>query len=222
MFSFLKVKAVPTLFWSSPTVFTVRPPLLSLVFLVIGLTLFGLGEAMLVAAGIGVSPWTVFAQGVMLQTGWSLGLATLVISFSVIACWWPLKQVPGIGTIANALIIAAVLEFVLPWLPHADSFASQLGYSIAGILVTGFGGAVYLIANLGPGPRDGLMTGLQRITARPIAQVRGALEIAVVVIGFALGGTAGLGTLLFAFGIGPAVALGLYGCARLTGYRGVL
>ncbi|MGB0958535.1 MAG: YczE/YyaS/YitT family protein [Litorivicinus sp.] len=216
MFKFLAVKSVPTLFWSSPKVLTLRPRPVSLLFLILGLGLFGLGEAMLVAAGIGVSPWTVFAQGLMLQTGWSLGTATLIISLCVIGCWWPLKQVPGIGTIANAFIIAAVLEFVLPWLPVADAFAGQLAYSLAGIVVTGFGGAVYLIANLGPGPRDGLMTGLQRLTGRPIAQVRSALEIAVVVIGFALGGSAGLGTALFAFGIGPAVALGLYLCHQLA------
>jgi len=211
---FLKTKEVPTLSWSSPVRLTVRPPLRSFVGLVIGLFLFGLGEAMLVAAGLGVSPWTVFAQGVMLQGGLTLGSATLLISLVVLLLWWPLRQVPGVGTIMNALIIAAVLEFVLPLLPRFDHLLTQIGYTLAAVLVTGMGGAIYLIANLGPGPRDGLMTGLQAKTGLPIARVRGALEVSVVAIGYVLGGTAGLGTILFALGIGPAVALGLHCCAR--------
>ena len=214
---FLKVKTVPTLFWSSPVVFTVRPPAVSAVFLIIGLMLFGLGESFLVAAGIGVSPWTVFAQGLMVQTGWSIGTATAVLSFAVLALWIPLRQSPGIGTVANAIIIALVLEFAVPLLPVVDAFAGKLAYSVAGILVTGIGGAIYLIANLGPGPRDGLMTGLQRVTQFPIAHVRSAIEVSVVVLGVLLGGTFGIGTILFAFGIGPAMALGLHLCALACG-----
>lgn len=207
---FLQVKRVPTLFWSSSKALTVRPPPLSLFMLVVGLFLFGLGEALLVAAGVGVSPWTVFAEGVTQQTGWSLGVATFIISVCVLILWIPLKRTPGIGTILNVLIIAAVLEYVLPYLPSANGYLLQSMQALAGVLVTGLGGAIYLIANLGPGPRDGLMTGLQAITSLPIAQVRGGLEVSVVLIGWLLGGTAGLGTVLFAFGIGPALALGLH------------
>lgn len=208
--SFLRTKEVPTLAFSAPVRLTFRPPLCSFWALVIGLFIFGLGEAFLVAAGIGVSPWTVFAQGVMIQTNWSLGMATFVISAGVLALWWPLRQVPGIGTVMNAIIIAAVLEFVLPVLPHPQDLVWQIPYAILGVLVTGLGGAIYLIANLGPGPRDGLMTGLQALTGQPIARVRSGLEISVVVIGLILGGTFGIGTLLFAFVIGPALALWLH------------
>ena len=207
---FLSVTSVPRLFWSSSETFTLKPGYVPLLFLIVGLILFGLGEALLVSAGLGVSPWTVFAQGVTLHTDWSLGFATLVISMLVLALWLPLRQVPGIGTIANVLVIAAVLQFVLPVLPVPQSIFWQLLTCVAGVLITGIGGAIYLIANLGPGPRDGLMTGLQRVTTFPIAHVRSSIEVSVVGIGWLLGGTAGLGTVLFAFGIGPCVALSLY------------
>jgi len=211
---FLAVKRVPTLFWSSSKSLTLRPPLVSFFMLILGLFLFGLGEALLVAAGVGVSPWTVFAQGVTRQTGWSLGWATFVISVCVLLLWIPLKRTPGLGTVFNTIIIALVLHYVLPYLPRTDSVLVSILYASVGVLVTGAGGAIYLIANLGPGPRDGLMTGLQEITSLPIAQVRGGLELSVVLIGWLLGGTVGIGTLLFAFGIGPSLSLGLYVLSR--------
>jgi uncharacterized membrane protein YczE len=207
--AFLTVTSVPKLRWSSPRAFTMRPPLASLAFLILGLVLFGFGEALLVTAGIGVSPWTVFAEGVTNITGWSLGFATFVISLSVLGLWIPLRQAPGMGTILNVIIIALVLEFVLPLLPEFETYITNAGLAVVGVLVTGFGGAIYLIANLGPGPRDGLMTGLQGVTGQPIARVRTFIELSVVVIGWALGGTLGLGTVLFALGIGPAMALGM-------------
>jgi len=182
--------------------------------LILGLFLFGLGEALLVAAGVGVSPWTVFAQGITRQTGWSLGWATFVISVCVLLLWIPLKRTPGLGTVFNTIIIALVLHYVLPYLPRTDGVILSISYASIGVLVTGAGGAIYLIANLGPGPRDGLMTGLQEITSLPIAQVRGGLELSVVLIGWLLGGTVGIGTLLFAFGIGPSLSLGLYVLSR--------
>ena len=186
-----------------------KPPLVSAVFLIIGLVAFGLGEALLVTAGIGVSPWTVFAEGVTKVTGWSLGFATFVISLSVLGLWIPLRQAPGMGTILNAIIIALVLEFVLPYLPGFETYLANAALALTGVFVTGFGGAIYLIANLGPGPRDGLMTGLQAVTHQPIALVRTFLELTVVAIGWVLGGTLGLGTVFFALGIGPAVAFGM-------------
>ncbi|MGC1495421.1 MAG: hypothetical protein WA790_06405 [Sulfitobacter sp.] len=186
-----------------------KPPLVSAVFLIIGLVVFGLGEALLITAGVGVSPWTVFAEGVTNLTGWSLGIATFVISAMVLLLWIPLKQAPGIGTILNAIIIALVLEYILPLLPTFDSFVANVVLALIGVLVTGFGGAIYLIANLGPGPRDGLMTGLQSVTQFPIAVVRTFIEVAVVAIGWMMGGTLGLGTIFFALGIGPAMAIGM-------------
>ncbi len=214
---FLSVKAVPKLFWSSPKALTIRPPGVSVLFLVIGLTIFGLGEALIIAATVGVSPWTVLAQGITHITGWSIGFATFVISVSVLICWVPLKQVPGIGTILNAIIVALVLEYLLPFLPTFDYLVLQVGQAALGVIVTGIGGAMYLIANLGPGPRDGLMTGLQMITNMPIAWVRTGLEISVVVIGWLLGGSVGIGTVLFAFGIGPAIAASMYGMSQAFG-----
>ncbi|MAS14437.1 MAG: hypothetical protein CMH69_14155 [Nitratireductor sp.] len=206
---FLSVTSVPKLWWSSPRAFILRPPLVSVVFLIIGLVIFGLGEALLVTAGVGVSPWTVFAEGVTMITGWSLGLATFVISISVLCLWIPLRQVPGLGTVLNAIIVALVLEFVLPYMSGFETYLANAALALAGVFVTGFGGAIYLVANLGPGPRDGLMTGLQAVTRQPIALVRTFLELTVVAIGWALGGTLGLGTVLFALGIGPAMAIGM-------------
>ena len=207
--SFLSVTSVPRLSWSAPRAFTLRPPLNALFFLIVGLGLFGLGEALLVSAGVGVSPWTVFAEGVTHITGWSLGFATFLISATVLLLWIPLRQTPGVGTILNAVIVALVLEYALPVLPTFESYLANAALALTGVFVTGFGGAIYLVANLGPGPRDGLMTGLQRVTGRPIALVRTSIELSVVAIGWALGGTLGLGTLLFAFGIGPAMAIGM-------------
>jgi len=186
-----------------------KPPLASVVFLAIGLVVFGLGEALLVTAGVGVSPWTVFAEGATNVTGWSLGFATFVISVSVLILWIPLRQIPGIGTILNAIIIALVLEFLLPYLPRFETYLANAALALVGVLVTGFGGAIYLVANLGPGPRDGLMTGLQRVTRLPIALVRTLIELSVIAIGWTLGGTLGLGTVFFALGIGPAMAIGM-------------
>jgi uncharacterized membrane protein YczE len=183
--------------------------LASVAFLIIGLVIFGLGEALLVTAGVGVSPWTVFAEGLTNVTGWSLGFATFVISASVLILWIPLKQTPGMGTILNAIIIALVLEYVLPFLPTLETYVANAVLALMGVLVTGLGGAIYLIANLGPGPRDGLMVGLQTVTHRPIALVRTFLELTVVAIGWALGGTLGLGTIFFVLGIGPAMAIGM-------------
>lgn len=207
--SFLSIKSVPRLGWSAPRALSLKPPLVSVVLLILGLAIFGLGEAILVTAGIGASPWTVFAEGVSIVTGWRLGTATFIISVVVLILWIPLKQVPGIGTILNAIIIALVLEYVRPFLPTFETYIANAALALVGVLVTGFGGAIYLIANLGPGPRDGLMTGLQAVTHRPIALVRTFLEVTVVVIGWALGGTLGLGTVFFALGIGPAMAIGM-------------
>jgi uncharacterized protein len=215
--SFLSVKGVPTLSWSSPKPLNLRPDLITVILLVIGLTIFGLGEALLIAAGTGVSPWTVLAQGVSQQAGWSIGLSTFIVSITVLILWWPLKQVPGIGTILNAIIIALVLEFVLPYIPTPDGYVSQILLTLLGILVTGLGSGIYLIANLGPGPRDGLMTGLQQQTNLPIAWIRSGIELTAVIAGWSLGGVVGLGTVLFAILIGPSVACSLFVLVKMFG-----
>ncbi|MBM87478.1 MAG: hypothetical protein CMQ41_03805 [Gammaproteobacteria bacterium] len=206
----LFVKAVPSVSWSAHHPLILKPKFSTLAALFSGLTIFGVGEAMLIAAGAGVSPWTVLAQGIALVTGLSIGWATFFVSLVVLLSWIPLKQIPGIGTVANVVIVAIAIGMSLYYLPTPESFFFKILQSVFGILMVGLGSGFYLIANLGAGPRDGLMTGLQRITNSPIAWVRALIEIIVVVCGWILGGSVGLGTIMFALGIGPAVSIGLF------------
>ena len=150
------VRNVPTARWSSPTPLNLRPRILTLVYLCFGLFLFGFGEALLIASGAGVSPWTVLAQGVARHLGISIGTATFVVSILVLLTWIPLRQRPGIGTILNTIIVAATIELVLPYLPVALGFNLQVVEVITGVMLVGLGSGIYLIANLGAGPRDGL------------------------------------------------------------------
>ena len=209
MFNFIKIGEVPKTTWSSEETLNLKPKVKTVFALVIGLILFGFGEALLVTSQIGVSPWTALAQGLSNVTELGLGLVTFFISVFVLFLWIPLKQKPGIGTILNAIIISLVLHYAIPVLPVFEENILRLGQAILGVFITGLGGGIYLIANLGPGPRDGLMTGLQRVTNFPIAWVRSSIEITVLTIGWSLGGVIGLGTILFAFGIGPCLALSL-------------
>ena len=210
------VRSVPTTQWSSDEPLNFSPKPLTLFFLFLGLFLFGLGESLIITASIGMSPWTVLAEGLSLTSGLSIGALTFLISLAVLLLWIPLKQKAGIGTILNVIIIAAVIEWSLPYLPHPETYLMQVLQAILGTLVVGFASGIYLIANLGPGPRDGLMTGCQRVTNLPIAWVRVFLEITVISIGWVLGGTIGVATVIFAFGVGPAVSLGLYFIASIS------
>ena len=172
--------------------------------------LFGLGEGLLIVSFTGASPWSVLAQGISLNINLSIGLITLLISISVLILWIPLGQKLGIATILNALIIALMIDLCINFFPTPSNYYNQLILAVISVITVGIGGGIYLVSNLGAGPRDGLMVGLQKKTNLPIALVRATLEITVVSIGWYLGGTVGIGTLLFAFGIGPCVALGLY------------
>ena len=207
---FLSIKKVPKVSWSSDKPLNLKPKISTSIFLCFGLALFGLGEGLLIVSAAGASPWSVLAQGISLNIDFSIGIITLFISIGVLLLWLPLNQRPGIGTILNALIIALMIDFCIKFVPTPENYLSQLFLAILAVLTVGIGGGIYLVANLGSGPRDGLMIGLQQKTNLPIASVRAFLEITVVSIGWYLGGTVGAGTLLFAFGIGPAVALGLY------------
>ena len=204
------VRAVPTTQWSSDKPLNFSPKPLTLVILCAGLFLFGLGESLIITASVGMSPWTVLAEGLSITSGLSIGALTFLISLGVLLLWIPLRQQAGIGTMLNVIIIAAVIEWSLPYLPHPETYLLQIAQAIAGTLLVGIASGIYLIANLGPGPRDGLMTGLTKLTNLPIALVRAFLEISAVLAGWYLGGTVGAGTLIFAFGIGPCVALGLF------------
>ena len=207
---FLSIKKIPKLSWTSKKPFNLKPKLSTLFFLCFGLTLFGIGEGLLVVSSSGASPWTVLAQGISLNIGFSIGSITLILSIAVLFLWIFLNQKPGIGTVLNALIIAMMIDLCIKFVPTPENFISQISLAIIAVITVGLGGGIYLVANLGPGPRDGLMVGIQQKTNLPIALVRVIIEITVVSIGWYLGGVVGIGTLLFAFGIGPMVALGLF------------
>ena len=207
---FLKIKKIPIVNWSSEKPYNFKPKFSTFFFLCLGLTLFGLGEGLLIVSLTGASPWSVLAQGISLNVNLSIGILTFLISVGVLLLWIPLGQKPGIGTIFNAIIIAFMIDLCIKFVPTPSNFIQQLILAIVSVVTVGIGGGIYLISNLGAGPRDGLMIGLQKISNLPIAVVRATLEISVVSIGWYLGGTVGIGTLLFAFGIGPCVALGLF------------
>ena len=207
---FLKIKKIPKVKWSSEKPFNFKPKFSTFFFLCFGLSIFGLGEGLLIVSFTGASPWSVLAQGISLNINLSIGTITLLISIAVLILWIPLGQKPGMGTIFNALIIAIMIDLCIKYVPTPSNYIYQLLLAVISVIMVGIGGGIYLVSNLGAGPRDGLMIGLQKITNFPIAVVRATLEISVVSIGWYLGGTVGVGTLLFAFGIGPCVALGLY------------
>ena len=207
---FLKIKKIPKVNWSSEKPLNFKPKFSTFFFLCFGLSLFGLGEGLLIVSFTGASPWSVLAQGISLNVNLSIGTITLLISIAVLILWIPLGQKPGMGTIFNALIIAIMIDLCIKYVPTPSNYIYQLILALVSVIIVGIGGGIYLVSNLGAGPRDGLMIGLQKITNFPIAVVRATLEISVVSIGWYLGGTVGVGTLFFAFGIGPCVALGLY------------
>ena len=212
---FLSLKNIPKVSWSSDRPLNLRPKISTFLYLCFGLTLFGLGEGLLLVSLTGASPWTVLAEGISLNVDFSIGTITFFISLGVLFLWFFLNQKPGIGTLLNALIVAVMIDVSIAYIPTPENYISQLLLAIFGVLIVGLGSGFYLVSNLGPGPRDGLMTGIQRKTNFPIAAVRAFLEITVVSIGWYLGGTAGIGTILFAFGVGPAVALGLFIVGRI-------
>lgn len=213
---FKLAKKVPTTTWSSEDPMSVKPRLTTLVILVIGEFIFGLGDSLLIAAGIGNTPWTVLAEGISYSIEASIGEATFLVSVAVLLLWIPLREIPGIGTILNAIIIAWTIHVMVPILPSPESQIVAIFMAAFGIILVGIGSGLYLTSNLGPGPRDGWMTGLQRKTGIPIGRVRAAIEISVVLVGWSLGGTVGLGTVAFALTIGPVVAI----CLDIAGRIG--
>lgn len=213
-------RSVPLTRWRSDRRWTGRPSTLAV--LILGLWIFGTGEALLVIADLGVGPWTVLAQGVASKTSLDLGLATFLISLAVLLLWIPLREKPGLGTIANAIIIATALQVMSSIIPHPSNPVVQVIVVIAGIACVGFGSGLYLTTNLGPGPRDGMMTGIHFRTGWPVAGVRLGIEIVVLTAGWLLGGTVGLGTVLFALLIGPFVGYGLKFVGIVAGAKTVV
>src|SRR3954453_24083528 len=182
-----------------------RPGPARLALLVAGLWLFGTGEACLVSSRLGNSPWTVLAEGVSRHTPLSVGTATIVISFCVLLLWIPLRQALGLGTVLNAIVVGGAIAVMLPLLPAHPQPWVAWPLMAGGIGVVAIGGGMYLGARLGPGPRDGLMTGLHARTGRSLRLVRTCIELTVMAAGYALGGRVGVGTVAFALLIGPGV-----------------
>ena len=187
-----------------------RPPPALLAQVVFGLVLFGAGEGLLVASELGNSPWSVFAEGLEVQTPLTIGAATFLTSAVVLLCWIPLGEPRlGLGTLLNAVIIAAMIDVTLWALPTLEALAVRWGAVFGGIALVGIGSGLYLSADLGPGARDGLMTGIHARTGWPIFAIRTGIEGSAVAVGWILGGTVGAGSLLFALLVGPAVATAL-------------
>ena len=207
---FLSIKNIPKVYWSSDKSFNFRPKFSTSFFLIFGLIIFGFGEGLLILSTTGNSPWSVLAEGISKNSKLSIGAATFLVSVSVLFFWIFLRQKPGLGTIFNIIIISGMIDVTLYFFDPPSSNMLKYLLAIFSVMLVGIGSGIYLVANLGPGPRDGLMTGLTKITNLPIALVRASLEISVVIVGWYLGGTVGVGTLIFAFGIGPCVAFGLF------------
>ena len=206
---FLQIKKIPRLSWSSKSPRNLKPSFKTLFLLCFGLIIFGLGEGLLIVSTIGASPWNVLHQGLALNLGLSVGTWAFLMSLIVLLLWFFLDEKIGMGTILNFIIIAIMIDLTIFFFASPVLWINQFLLCVISVLMVGLGSGIYLIARLGPGPRDGLMTGLQKKIGFSIALIRGAIEFIVVMCGWSLGGTVGIGTLLYALGIGPAVALGL-------------
>ena len=180
--------------------------------LLLGLVAFGFGIALMVQAELGLGPWEALHQGISRHTGIPLGTVSILLGLPILLMWWPLGERPGIGTLLNVAIIGTATNVALPLIPEQRGTVPQLAMMLLGVVVIGIGSGLYLGSDLGPGPRDGLMTSLHHRFGWSIRRARTAIELSVLVAGFLLGGTVGLGTVVFALGIGPVVqwALGIF------------
>ena len=181
-----------------------------------GLAIFGLGDGLIIQSGLGNAPWSVLAQGISLKSGLSIGTSTLIVGSLVLALWIPLRERPGFGTLSNIIIISLFIEIATNIFPKQENIVFGVIFTLVGIAMVGIGSALYITCGLGPGPRDGAMTGLHQRTGVRVGRVRLGLEVVVSIVGALLGGTLGLGTLLFALLIGQSVAISFGLLARLT------
>jgi uncharacterized membrane protein YczE len=190
--------------YSSPSLRGRRLPR-RLIQLYAGLALYGVSMALIIRSTLGNMPWDVLHQGVAQRLGWSIGTVSIVVGALVLLCWIPLRQRPGLGTVSNVVVIGLAVDTALALVPAPESLALRVGLLAAGVLLNAVATAAYIGVHLGPGPRDGLMTGLVGRTGRSVRLVRTSIEVAVVAVGWLLGGTLGVGTLLYAVAIGPLV-----------------
>ena len=178
-----------------------------LVQLYVGLTLYGVSMALIVRSALGNMPWDVLHQGLADRLGWSIGTVAIAVGALVLLGWIPLRQRPGLGTVSNVVVLGLALDATLAVLPVPSSLLPRIGLLVGGVLLNAVATAAYIGVHLGPGPRDGLMTGLVRRTGGSVRLVRTSIEVAVVAVGWLLGGTLGLGTVVYAAAIGPLVQL---------------
>ncbi|CAN2162637.1 COG2364 Predicted membrane protein [Candidatus Nanopelagicaceae bacterium] len=207
-------KTVPKTPWSAGSRWDLNPARIGVLFF--GLFIFGLGDSLLIQSTIGNAPWSVLAQGVSGKLDITMGWSTFAISSLVLLLWIPLKEKPGFGTLSNIVIIATAIQIGVSIFPEQSNYALGVIYCLIGIGMVGLGSALYITCALGPGPRDGLMTALHNSTGVRIGRVRLAIEGSVLVAGWLLGGTVGLGTLLFALLIGQSIAIALGVVSRVT------
>ena len=212
-------RTIPNTSWRAKTTWGLidnNQSLQRFIILILGLTLFGIGEAFLVITSLGNSPWVVLSEGISLNSNLNIGQATFFVSLMVLFLWIPLKQKPGFGTLANMVVIAAAIELGLLIIPEVNGLALKIFYVLFGILLVGIGSALYITCGLGTGPRDGLMTGLHYRTGVRVGRVRLGIEVMALTTGALLGGSLGVGTALFALLIGQSVAISLGVLDRLT------
>ncbi len=212
-------KTIPSTSWRANTTWGLidgNQSLQRFLILILGLTLFGIGEAFLVITSLGNSPWVVLSEGISLNSNLNIGQSTFFVSLIVLFFWIPLKQKPGFGTLANMVVIAAAIELGLLIIPEVDNLVIKIFYVLFGILLVGIGSALYITCGLGTGPRDGLMTGLHYRTGVRVGRVRLGIEVVAMTTGALLGGSLGVGTALFALLIGQSVAISLGVLGRLT------
>jgi uncharacterized membrane protein YczE len=207
-------KTIPETPWRAEHRWQLSPSRVAILFF--GLAIFGLGDSLLVQGNVGNAPWTVFAQGLSLKTGFPLGVSTFLISVAVLLIWIPLKERPGFGTLSNILFIATFIQIGISIFPLQHSLAMGVIFDLVGILLVGIGSSLYITCGLGPGPRDGAMTGIHQKTGIRVGRVRLGIEVTVLAVGWLMGGTVGVGTLLFALLIGESIAISLGVVARLT------
>lgn len=207
-------KTVPTTPWQAEHRWQLSFARVGILF--VGLAIFGLGDSLLVQGDVGNAPWTVFSQGLTYKTGLSIGWATFVISIFVLLIWIPLNEKPGFGTLSNIVLIATFIEIGTIIFPKQTSIFSGILFSLIGIAMVGLGSALYITCGLGPGPRDGAMTGIHYKTGVRVGRVRMGIELVVLTVGWFMGGRVGIGTALFALLIGQSVAISLGIVARLT------
>jgi uncharacterized membrane protein YczE len=207
-------KTVPQTPWTAKSRWELSPLRVSVLFF--GLFVFGLGDSLLIQSEIGNAPWSVLAQGISNRLDITMGWSTFAISSLVLLLWIPLKEKPGFGTLSNIALIAAAIQVGVTIFPTPDSYLVGIIYCLIGIGMVGVGSSLYITCGLGPGPRDGLMTALHHRSGIRIGRVRLGIEGSVLVMGWLLGGTVGLGTLLFATLIGQSIAVALGVVSRVT------